>query len=202
MLEYLITFICKKIKIEYKSVPIALIHILFIPIGLFLSTIPLGSYYRLKYVFVISAFFYIGYLFGQRQKTKRINILADIVLFILGIVICFINSDVSFSRYEFGNIVLMFASSICTICSLCDLTRLLTEKMKLRFLPFMGRNTIIIFYTHFIFIYVIRILEKLLHMPIHTFPPLLAFVIIIAIEAIMIKFMPASFKKLFRTIWK
>ena len=145
-----------------------------------------------------AVFFYIGYLFSQIQKERKENVVIDIALFIVGMVLCFINSRVSFAEYKFGNIAFMFASAICTVCSLCGLTKLLTKKIKFRFLPFMGRNTIIIFYTHLIFMYiVIRMLEKLLHMQIHTFPAILAFVIIIAIEWVMIKIMPPFFKRFF-----
>lgn len=198
ILEYLITFVCQKAKIDYKSVPVTALHVLFIFMGLFLSTVPLGSYYRLKHIFMASVFFYIGCLYAEIKNEKKENVILNIALLIIGIVLCFVNSKVSFAEYMFGNIGLMLVSAVCTICSLCGLTKLLTKKIKFRFLPFMGRNTIIIFYTHLILMYVvIRMLEKLLHMQIHTFPAILSFVIIVAIEWIMIKFMPPFFKRFF-----
>lgn len=106
MLEYLITFICKKTKINYKSVPVAVLHILFVPVGILLSSVPLGEYYRLKYVFMAAVFFYIGYLFGQIQKERKENVVIDIALFIVGMVLCFINSRVSFAEYKLETLLL------------------------------------------------------------------------------------------------
>lgn len=196
MLEYLITFICKKAKLSYGSAPIMILHAALMPISLALNSVAIGDYFRLKLVLRAAVFFYIGWLFANARKKP--SVLADVVMLAAGLALSLAFPRVSFSEYSFGNVIYILPAAVCTICALCGLCERLCNKIRLKLLPFTGRYTIIIFYTHLLLMYsVIRMLEKLLRMQIHTFPPLLAFVIIAALEFVLIKFMPPFFKRFF-----
>lgn len=196
MLEYLITFICKKVRLSYGSVPIMILHAALMPISLALNSVAIGDYFRLKLVLRAAVFFYIGWLFAN--AAKKPNMLADVVMLAAGLVLSLVFPRTSFSEYSFGNVLYILPAAVCTICALCGLCERLCNKIHLKFLSFTGRYTIIIFYTHLLLMYsVIRMLEKLLHMQIHTFPPLPAFVIIVALKFALIKIMPPFFKRFF-----
>lgn len=198
MLEYLISFICKKAKLSYDSIPIVILHVLFIPVSLVLNSNAIGDYFRLKLILRACVFFYIGYLFARIKTKIRLNVLVLFLMLAVGMVLSLVFPRVSFSEYTFGNVLYILPSAICTICSLCGLFELLCNKTQLKFLRFIGQYSIIVFYTHLLLMYtVIRMFEKLFHMQIHTFPPLFAFVIIVVLEFVLIKFMPLFLKRLF-----
>ncbi|WP_288527185.1 acyltransferase family protein [uncultured Eubacterium sp.] len=197
LLEYLISFICKKTNFPYKSILITIIHILFAVCGLLIGKYDFSLYYNLRFVLVASMLFYAGYLYQQFNKRHYTAI--DILSVIVGIVLSMVNTGVVvFSDFYFANPVISVLAAFCSIYGLIGIAEKLSEKFNFRFLKLMGQNSIIVLYTHFILILVvIRMLEKLLKLPIHTFPAILSFIIIIALEFILVKFMPSCLKKLF-----
>lgn len=197
LLEYLISFVCKKINLSYKSIPVVIIHILFAVGGLFIGKYEIGLYFRIRYILIAAMLFYAGYIY--QQINKRHNIVIDIFTVIAGGVLSMVNTDiVIFSDFQFANPIISVLAAFCTIYGLIGITEKLSTKINFRFLKLMGQNSIIVLYTHFILIMVvIRMLEKLLKLQIHTFPGILSFIIIVSIEFILVKFMPSCFKKLF-----
>ena len=197
LLEYFISYICKKININYFSVYVVVLHVAFAVGGLFIGRYTVGTYYNIRYILVASLLFYIGYVYQQSKKHHIVYI--DIAAIIIGFVLSMVNSDiVVFSDFNFANPLVSLLASISTIYGLIGVTQVLSKKINFPFLKLMGRNSIIVLYTHFLLILsVIRILEKLLHLPIHTFPAILSFLIIVVIEFVLAKFMPKSLKKLF-----
>lgn len=198
MFEYLIAFICKKTKLSYGSVTVAILHALLMPISLALNSGAIGDYFRLKLVLRACVFFYIGYLFARIKTRIKLNVLVMFLMLAAGMALSLAFPRVSFSEYAFGNVLYILPSAVCTICSLCGLFELLCNKIRFKFLRLIGRYSIIVFYTHLLLMYtVIRMLEKLFSMQIHTFPPLVAFFIIVVLEFVLIKFMPPFLKRLF-----
>lgn len=61
----------------------------------------------------------------------------------------------------------------------------------------LGKDSIIVLITHGIYLYVIRILEKMLKMELHTFPWYLSFSLIMILEIITVYYMPKFIRKTF-----
>lgn len=70
MLEYLISFICKKAKLSYDSIPIVILHVLFIPVSLVLNSNAIGDYFRLKLILRACVFLYWLFICSYQNKNK------------------------------------------------------------------------------------------------------------------------------------
>ena len=194
LLEYLINYISEKLKIN--EVYIAIIHLVLLIVAFLCTNIEFMDLYKIKLVFVSAAFFY----FGKLLSRKNIKITNSIALIIIGLVLCFINKTCTYSNFEFGDCVLFTLSACCSITGWINLIKNVfidySNINNKKFRDF-GQDSIIILLTHPIYLYFIRIVEKLANMEIHTFPPYAIFIILIIMEIITLKFMPKFIKKTF-----
>ena len=200
MLEYLISAFYNG-----KDLVLVGVHALCGIAGYFMNDI-WGGYYRIRLVLISSTFFVLGFFlkkYWHKVNGKPIAI-STILFFILGLFFELKNTRVTYSKEIFGNPILAFSSAVFTIAALFEISYRMESvfkncagRMFLKSLCFFGENSIVVLCTHLLFLYVIRILEKVLGMQIHTFPVGGAFLIVVMAEIILIKLMPRPCWKLF-----
>ena len=201
MLEYCIAFIFDKSKIQNNKLQkLFIIHLLLLLTGYILSQNMEEDYFAISHILISSFFFFIGYIYNNMIKEKN-NVFIPIIALLLGAVFCFINERIKYSGLKFGNPVLSLASCLLTIFGIFELTNYYYKKTKKdsikNSMELLGKNTIIVLVTHLILVDIIRMIERYLHMEIHTFPTIVSFFIIIISETIIIKFMPKKILKIF-----
>lgn len=199
MLEFLLSFICKKTSVKYQGVVMFVLH-LALGVGGYFVGLAVGDLFKIPHILIASMFFYFGFLFANSEL--QIKEFVYPILFVLGGVLCFVNNEsVSFALLDFGIYPIFVLSALMTIIGLIGMSQMLFDKQsKLKFplLRYYGKNSIIVLMTHMILMFVVvRMLEKLLHMEIHTFPALASFVIISALELLVIRLMPKFLKATF-----
>lgn len=165
-----------------------------------------GGYYRIRLVLISSVFFVSGYFLKNywHKINEKLIPFGAIFALVLGAYLELKNTSVTYSRGIFGNPILAFSSAVLTIVALIGIFYWLEKNVKIRSetkilngLAFLGENTIVILCTHLLFIYGIRVIEKMFGMQIHTFPVVGGFIIVVVAEVILIKVMPNQCWKLF-----
>ena len=166
----------------------------------------MGGYYRVRLALISSVFFVFGYFIRRywTKLNKKMIATGSIIALLFGMFLEMENTRVIYSKEIFGDPVLAFGSAMLSIIALFgifywiekNVNNRIGEKLITSF-AFWGRNSIVVLCTHLIFIYMIRVLEKILKMQIHTFPIIGGFFIVIVAEFLLIKFMPKSCWKLF-----
>lgn len=201
ILEYGISCI-KPLKSPFR---LLFIHIIIVIIGFSIDPY-IGSFYKIRLTLISSFFFVIGYLIKTMHDSFRASVMFNIYLYIvcvfIGAVLEALNYRVTYSKEIFGNPVLMAVSSILTVFGLMGLFEIIGKNINednalFRVLLVFGKNSIVVLCTHMLFIYLIRVIEKILKMEIHTFPTFLSLVIVCVLEFVIIKIMPKYGWKLF-----
>lgn len=200
MLEYLIS-----IFYNGKDLVLVGVHALCLATGYFMNDIG-GGYYRIRLVLISSAFFVLGYFLKKywHKVSDKLMVTSAILFLALGVFIELKNTRVTYSKEIFGNPILAFSSAVFTIVALFEIFYGMEKAFKnnagmrvLKVFAFFGENSIVILCTHFLFLYGIRVLEKVLGMQIHTFPVCGSFLIVVIAEGVLIKLMPSKCWKLF-----
>lgn len=204
--QYLLCLVLKKSR--HKNTIWLVINFLLLPLGYFVCRFEFSSYFRLGHVVVSCGFFAFGVVLKRMmEKSEPMKwgkqLCIGLVLLIVGGICCFLNIWVSYANLRFGDVVLHTVSALGTIVGLSLVSRCMETKGWLavinRPLEFFGKNSVIVFLTHPILLYGIRILESLLKMPIHTFPAIPAFCMVVVAQFVVVRFMP---KKLLWTFGK
>ena len=192
--QYLLCLALKKSR--RKNTLWLLINFLLLPLGYLVCHFEFSNYFRLGLVVVSCGFFAFGVVLKQMME-KSASMKWEKQLCIG------VNIWVSYANKRFGDEVLHTASALCTIVGLSFTACCMESKgwLKLinRPLEYLGKNSVIVFLTHPILLYGIRVLEGILKMPIHTFPAIPAFFMVLVAQFIVVRFMP---KKLLWTFGK
>lgn len=200
LLEYFLTYINSKIKLNNK-VLLFIEHSILLVIGYLLSLNFIGQYLQISIIFISSFFFYIGYMYKNREITFGFK--SGILFILIGLCLAIINQKVTYSSLSFANPVISLCSAICSIigififCEQMYKCNFFQENWLSDTVEYFGKNSIIILILHPIGLYGIRIVEKVFNMEIHTFPGISAFVIVSLFCAIVIKILPKKFLKYF-----
>lgn len=197
--EYLLSLIIK--DYSKKTIVWVVFSCLCLPLGYFIGRYPFSEYFRISLILISCFFFAFGMVLKQIMdritSIKQIyQLLLGISVVLLGGIICVVNGKVSYFIGQFGNEVLHTISALSTTTGLSILIYYLHQNkwfdLPGRFLEFFGSHSVIVFLTHPILLYGIRIVEKIFHMEIHTFPAIPAFIIVVALQYALIRFMPKN----------
>ena len=203
-IQYVIAMAVKSSPI--KEIIWIIANIIMLPLGYLMLRFWGVGIYRINLIIASCFFFTLGsvmrrFLAFLDQKRIVYRIILCFVAISVGGIICFINGLVTYSGAEFGNPLLHTISAMFTIFGLFLAFSLFYNKNLCnnakKLLEYLGKNSIIVLLTHLILLYGIRILEKLLGMKIHTFPGILAFLIITIAELIIIKLIPKKVQWVF-----
>ena len=204
--QYLLSAILSKAK--QRTTLWIVINVILLCIGYLMSQFFKEPPFRITLILISCFFFMYGALARKvlltlSEKQLWIKLATALSCLLIGVILCFLNSKVTYSRQEYGNPLLHTVSACLTIFGLVVAFSLLYEVKILgwlkKYLEFMGKNSIIVLLTHSILLYGIRFIETVLGMKLHTFPGLLGFTIIQIALVVVIKLMP---KKLLWTFGK
>lgn len=170
-------------KIIKKENIILLIDFFFMIIGLLLST-DFNMFFKLKTMLVSIFFFQFGNFIKNYNIHKK-KIIYGIILLIIGIIFTYCNDKVVVSKALFGNYIYFFISTISIITGIY----IILSKINLKntFIHYFGKYSIIVLCTHQIIIYSIRIIEKVMHLEIHTIPIIPSYMYTCVISYFLIK---------------
>lgn len=207
IVEYIIAYFFKKLNLALrKDVNILLlgIHIFLLVTGYIISKLDFGNYFRFSKILISSFFFELGYFIKLALKyedKKNLYFIISILLGLLGTIIVLINGRVTFSDNIYQNPVLALIGCISLICSMFYLVKIGYEKINENkinsFLEWFGRNSIIILPTHMIIILFVRMIEKPFKLQSNWLIVFMEFIIVIIVQAIIIKILPKKALKLY-----
>lgn len=209
IVEYIIAVVFTKLNLQENDVIIAITHICFLVGGYFIDE-SIGGYFKIRLICISVFVFYVGVILKKFidniNYRKDIDIyiwlIISVVMLIAGGVLSLVNPQVNYSQGRFPNPIVSFSSAVLTIIGIfmmfVCISKLNCYKIKImRWLEWCGQNSIMILCVHGTFNLGIRVIEKIIGLPIHTFPVVLSFVIVLSLNVLFIKMYPKKLLFLF-----
>lgn len=205
MMVFIFEFLLKTLlvhkneQINVLSPKFILAHIVLLLAGYFIPT-SIGQYFSIKLSLIAGFFFYVGMVikeiwdkYNNAKIVKHIdNIWVGIAAIIIATVLNIFNGKVTFSAAKFSFAPLTLLNAVLFIFGFILLFKNLDSYMGnakiTSVLCDFGKYSLEILCTHKIFILAFRIVEMLFKMEDHSFPSVIAFIIVAIIEYILIKF--------------